>query len=279
LWGIIPVVLARVKAVVRTVHNVRIVGHDLFSKVKAKIAWLAFLFHHKLIAVSEEVEKVHIRANPFFSGKHVVIHNGVDPSSFDVVFERDDYLREFKLEDRTLIVGTIGRFAPQKAQEVFLEAIRTVLTKRKDIGVLMVGDGPRREELVALRSSLGLEKDVVFTGVRSDIPQLLHCFDIFVLSSDWEGFPMTILEAMACGKPVVVTDVGGSREAVAHGESGLVVPPRDAKGLAEAILTLLDDSTMRRKMGRIARERLLAHFTADVMARETERVYEQLLNK
>jgi glycosyltransferase involved in cell wall biosynthesis len=279
LWGTIPAVLARVKAVIRTVHNVRIVGSDLFSQVKAKTAWLAFPFHHKLIAVSAEVEKTHINANPFFSKKHIVIHNGVDPSSFDITLDRDKYLREFGLREKSLIIGTIGRFAPQKAQEIFLAAIQIVLNKRNDVGVLMVGDGPRREELVALCANLGLENGVVFTGVRRDVPQILHLMDIFVLSSDWEGFPMTILEAMACGKPVVATDVGGNREAVVEGETGFLLRARDVSGIAEAILKLIRDPKMRKEMGKKARERFLAHFTAEAMVRETERVYEQLLSR
>jgi len=277
-YGVVPAKLAGVKVIIRTEHNV-LLGKDFVSRVQAALSSLSLLFHHKIIAVSTEVSKASSRNEHFLPGRHTTIHNGVDPEMFDITLDKESYLDEFDLHDKSVIIGIVARFEPQKAHEIFLQSVRRVLDKRKDVGVLIVGDGFRRDELQGIADDLGLRGRVIFTGVRGDVPQLLHLMDIFVLSSDWEGFPMTILEAMACGTPVVVTDVGGSREAVVDGETGLLVPPRDPEGLAKAITTLIEDPESRAEMGKKARQRFLESFTVDVMARETEQVYETFLRQ
>jgi glycosyltransferase involved in cell wall biosynthesis len=122
----------------------------------------------------------------------------------------------------------------------------------------------------------GLEDVVALLGRRRDVPDLLHAADVFVLSSRQEGFPITILEAMAAGKPVIATDVGGCSEAVVHGETGLIVPPENPDALANAIIELLEDRDRSAAMGAAGRERVEREFTVDRMVEQHLEVYERL---
>ncbi len=273
-WGTVPALLAGVKAIVSTEHNV-VPDPGIMSAIKWRLVTLMLFFHRKIIAVSVEVSNA--RSHPFLSRKITTIRNGVDPSQFDVRVDRQQYVSELGLREKSVIVGIVARFEPQKAHDVFLQAMALVLAKRNDVSALLVGDGFGKADMVKLATDMGLRDRVVFAGVREDVPQILNLIDIFALSSDWEGLPMTILEAMACGKPVVSTDVGGVREAVVNGETGLLVPPRKPDLLAEAILRLVGDPDLRSAMGRKGRELLLQRFSAEAMTRATEKVYEEAL--
>ncbi len=184
-------------------------------------------------------------------------------------------MKEFNLSDNSVLIAIVARLVPLKAHEVLLKAVHKLISNGCDIHVLIVGDGPRRKELEDLSQSLRISDRVVFTGYRTDVPQILNLIDIFVLSSDWEGFPMTILEAMASGKPVVCTDVGGNREAVVNGETGFIVPPRDIKFLSESLFKLIQYTDLRKEMGERGKERFLKNFTVDVMVKKTESIYEE----
>ena len=145
--------------------------------------------------------------------------------------------------------------------------------------LVIVGDGPCRNELRNEASRLGIGEQVDFLGARSDIPTQLSTFDIFTLSSITEGISMTILEAMACEIPIVATDVGGNREIVNPPECGLIVPPRDPQALAEAYLELLRDPPRRLQMGRAARVRVIAQFSLNSMVQQYENLYSEILQK
>lgn len=145
--------------------------------------------------------------------------------------------------------------------------------------VLMVGDGELRPQVEEYIGRHGLEERLRLLGQRGDIPQILAASDIFVLSSDWEGLPYTIIEAMMSGLPVVATRVGGVPELVENEVTGFIVPPKNPQALAKGLQRLLDDPELRHRMGQLGREKALREFTLDRMLRETERVYEEVLYK
>ena len=132
-----------------------------------------------------------------------------------------------------------------------------------------------REQVAAL----GLESRVCFLGIRADVADILRASDVFVLSSRWEGNPMSVMEAMAAGLPVVSTAVGGVPELVREGETGLLVPSEDAGALARALQALVDDSVRRQAMGAAARQHAIAHFDIRHTVRGYEQLYESLLRK
>jgi sugar transferase (PEP-CTERM/EpsH1 system associated) len=277
LWGTIPALLSGVKVIIRTVHTIKTDDKNMISKLKSFFLFFMYFFHNKIIAVSKEVKRSHTRYNNYFKNKYVRIYNGIDTYLFQVNKANNAYYNTFNLKDKSILIGIIGRLVPPKAHEVFLEAIKLVLEYRNNAAGLVVGDGPRIDELIEMTKKLGIDKSVFFTGNRSDIPHILNLIDIFVLSSDREGLPMTILEAMACGKPVVGTDIGGNREAVIDGETGYIVPPRHPLLMSEAIIKLIESPELRKKMGEKGRERFLKNFTAEKMVQNTENIYEKCL--
>jgi glycosyltransferase involved in cell wall biosynthesis len=142
----------------------------------------------------------------------------------------------------------------------------------------MVGEGPLADEARYDAEALGLSAQVRFLGWRDDVAAIMAITDVSVLASMYEGLPYTLLEAMAAARPVVATDVAGSLEVVEEGQTGFLVPPRDAAALADRIGRLLGDDRLRREMGQAGRNRLEKHFLIEVMVRQVEAVYDDLIS-
>lgn len=171
-----------------------------------------------------------------------------------------------------LVIGSLGRLSDQKGYDVLLRAIAEVPRTR----VVLVGDGERRRELEALADTLGLASRVRFTGWRDDARSFLPSFDVFALPSRFEGFPLSILEAMQAHVPVVATRVGSVEEIVVDAQSGLVVEPDDVAGLAGALTRLAVDAGLRRRLAEAGYERARG-FTPEAMARAYEAIYAEIL--
>lgn len=169
---------------------------------------------------------------------------------------------------------------PQKSLDVLLEAAPRVLEALPDARLAVVGDGPERDSLRTLAETLGLDAHPRFATLpfREPAARYLAAADLYVLSSSWEGFPVGILEAQACGVPQVATDVGGTPEAVGA-DTGVLVPKRDPHALAEALVALLPDGPRRAAMARASRQRHAERFTLERMVRGTAEVYEAVLRR
>jgi glycosyltransferase involved in cell wall biosynthesis len=170
------------------------------------------------------------------------------------------------------VIGTVGRLDEQKAQGVLIDAIPRVLERYPDARLVLVGDGPLRDRLEGHARHLGISESVLFAGKRDDVPRWLASFDIFALTSLFEGLCYAVLEAQAAGVPVIATPVGGVRETVVDGETGLVVPPGDDHALAGAILRLLDDPDEARRLADEAAVRV-AGFSREEMVIATLALY------
>ena len=153
-----------------------------------------------------------------------------------------------------------------------------MINKVPNVKFMFVGEGYLREELELLTNQLGLVGNyVIFTGFRTDIPEITSIFDISVLVSFFEGLGRVLLEAMAQGKPVIATKVGGIVDVVDDGETGILVPPGDVVALAEAMITLLEDEDLRIRMGRSGRAKIDTKFSAQTMVSQIKEVYEKLI--
>jgi glycosyltransferase involved in cell wall biosynthesis len=153
------------------------------------------------------------------------------------------------------IVGTVGNLTPLKDQTTMLRAIRLLAGIHPDIHLVIVGTGTMRNALAAEAGELGISDRVLFTGMRDDVPALLPAFDVFALSSRFEGLPIALVEALAAGLPTVVTAVGGIPEVITDGREGLLVEPGSPKALADAVGRLLSDVRLHRSMSLAAFER------------------------
>jgi glycosyltransferase involved in cell wall biosynthesis len=210
--------------------------------------------------------------------RSVVIHNGLDLARFETVPAGLEETPTKITEDKNPIVMTIGRLVPQKDLPLFLEAAALLARRAPKVRFVIVGDGPCRADLARYASKNGLDGDISFLGEREDIPQLLANADVFWLTSKWEGLPNVLLEAMACGKPVVARDVGSCREVVSHGKTGYLVAGRDAEEFAEVTLGLLSSPVHARAMGLAGRQLIEDKFSVAQMSRATEALYRSLLD-
>jgi glycosyltransferase involved in cell wall biosynthesis len=196
-------------------------------------------------------------------GSVETIHNGVP----DVVTDAAPRLTNGP------IIGAIGRLAFQKGFDVLLRAMREL----DEATAVIVGDGEERLPLQALARSLGVADRTIWAGWSDDVPSRVRSFDVFVLPSRFEGFPLAVLEALLAEKPVVAADVGSVAEAVVPGETGFLVPPDDPGALAAAIGQVLADADLRRRLGARGRSLVLSRFTASHMARSFRALYDRLL--
>lgn len=250
--------------------------------------WLLFLDRtvansglvHQMVAVSDGTRRFCIERQRIKPEKLVTIHNGVDLSGFaaDLSPETADGLRqELGLGGASRVVITVARLHPQKGHRFLIEAVPQILATLPGVHFLLVGEGELQEELRLAAATSGAGDHIHFLGARTDIARLLAISDLFVLPSLWEGLPNSVLEAMAAGLGVVATDVDGSPEVVADGETGILVRPGDPDELAAAISSLLMDDGRRRSMGRAGRDRVASCFSQEATVTSFEELYRRLL--
>lgn len=199
------------------------------------------------------------------AGSVVGIPNGMD----DVEFEM-----HARVSDGP-VIGALGRLHEQKAFDVLVRALPML----PGVTAVLVGDGPERLRLERLAADLGVADRLVITGWRTDARRYLGSFDVFVLPSRYESFPLSILEAMLASLPVVATNVGSVADAVHHGETGLLVPLEDPDAVADAVSAILGDEASRVRMGKAGRELALGKFSIQATARSFESLYDELLTR
>jgi glycosyltransferase involved in cell wall biosynthesis len=202
------------------------------------------------------------------------ISNGVDLDRFRCA--SPDLRREIAC-GRDPLVGFVGRLVPGKGGEILLAAARKVIAEYPEARFVFVGDGPLRSAWRSLAQSLGIEDRVVFTGTRTDMPEIYASLDLIVLPSFGEAMPMCLLEALASAKPVVATRVGAIPRIVVPGITGLLVEPGDESGLAAAILRLLRDRELAADCSSNGLRRATERFSCDATARDYIRLYEDAL--
>ena len=202
-----------------------------------------------------------------------VIYNGIKEVDSQRL-SRDELLSELGLAiDNSKYVGTISRLEPIKNQSMMIKAFFKVNQQIPGLKLILIGDGAKLLDLTQLAKSLGIEKDVIFTGFLDNPQRYISLFEIFLLSSFSEGTSMTLLEAMSMSKPCVVTDVGGNPEIVIDGETGMVVPSDDAEEFANAILNLLLDEDEMHAYGKAGNKRFFQKFTASHMINNYQKLY------
>jgi glycosyltransferase involved in cell wall biosynthesis len=210
--------------------------------------------------------------------KMVVIPSGVDTDRF-LPLPAGDYKARLGLRTDRPVVGVVTRMRVRKGVEEFLRAMNLVRQRFPGTQAAVAGEVTLDEELQRLVDGSGMGEDLHLLGRRTDMPEVLSAFDLFVLSSHDEGMSNAILEAMSMELPVVATDVGGTGEVVRHGESGLLVPAKDPLPLADAMIEVLGAPARGRAMGRVGRQIVVDGFSARSMVRQMESLYISLLRE
>jgi len=275
LYGAIAARMADVPCVVASVHNVyekardRKIGRRMINRC---------LFHSvdQIVAVSCAVQNDIVKYDGVQSSKVKVIYNGLNFDRFKPL-DGGRMRAELGLPEEIPVIGTVGKFHRQKGQKYLLEAVSLLKIKFPALRLIWAGDGKLRNELESYTAALGIEENVLFLGVRKDIPELLSAMDVFVFPSLWEGLPNALLEAMAAGKPVIASDIPPIREIIQSKDEGLLVPPQDSTALSEAIRHLLvEDQALREAMGKAARERAKV-FSINSTVETYSRLFEEIL--
>lgn len=210
---------------------------------------------HRAIAVSASTRDFLVRERHVPADRVRLIWNGAPLDEFAPrgAERRLSVRRELGLPDDARVIGTIGRLNVQKGHRYLLDAAARVFASAPDARLVIAGDGDQAAALRAQAEALGLTPRVVFTGHRTDVPALLEAFDVFCISSTYEGTPLTLFEAMAARKAIVSTAVDGCREVLQDGRTGLLVPPRDVEALAGALTRVLADRALRESLAEAAR--------------------------
>jgi glycosyltransferase involved in cell wall biosynthesis len=231
----------------------------------------------RFIVVSETLKKALIEGHGISSERIVKIYNGIELDKFRPDLNQPNFKKQWRIAPETSLIGAIGRMVWQKGFEFLIKAISDIAEVAPEARFMLVGDGPLRPDLENLARKLDVYDRIIFTGFRSDIPDLLSTMDIIVVPSLLEGFPMITLEAMAMAKPIIASDISGIKEQIKDGESGILVPPKDSKALATAILKILSTNEAAESIGLAARQTVEEKFSIDKMVMETERLYSSLL--
>jgi glycosyltransferase involved in cell wall biosynthesis len=224
-----------------------------------------------IIAVSHD-EAEHARGLGIAPRTIHVVPNGIEDVKLP---SRDEVRSKLGLSPDDFVIGFVGRLAPQKAPDIMLDAFAALCQRQTAARLVMIGGGPLEEETRRQAERLGLGARVKMLGDVAAVP-LMPAFDVFCLSSRYEGMPYVLLEALAAGLPIVAARVGGTTMCVMHGENGLIVTPESPPELAGALLQLAEDAPLRGRFA-AASTRLATRFTSQQMVAQTLAVYEQVL--
>jgi len=242
-------------------------------------AWLDKVFLNRfdaVVPVSETVEGL-LRDAKVQSKRIRLVENGINVSRFLKAGGAEELRGALGIDAQSKVIGTVGRLTGEKGHKVLLQSARMVLDTHGNCFFVIVGDGKLRSELEEQARAAGIAERVVFTGARSDIPQLLSMMDIFVLPSLTEGQPMALLEAMAAGKAIVASDVGDVKKILKGGSLGVVCRPGDPASCFDGMLCYLNDPSAAAKTGAMARKEAIDRHSSGKMAEEYLRVYEAAL--
>jgi glycosyltransferase involved in cell wall biosynthesis len=231
-------------------------------------------FTNKFIVVSQSDKNKGLHHRIGSADKYAVIRYGINRQNFRNGAKRDEIRRSLGIDNSEIVVGMVACFKPQKAPLDFVKVAFMLKKTFPRIKFVLVGDGELRGEIARMVKNFSLEKSFILPGWRHDIPLVLSAFDVFVLTSWWEGLPIVVLEAMAAGVPVVATDTGGIREVILSGETGYLVQPKDIESLKEKISELLDDDQARENFAlRATRCLESSDFSQETMQKNIEQVY------
>jgi glycosyltransferase involved in cell wall biosynthesis len=258
--------------VITTVHG-KSYYHEMWRR---RFAYRLIARWSKMVAVSEDIRTFLITQVGIKEDRVVTIHNGIDVKAYRDRSQGESAQQNGRTE---YVIGAVGSLYPVKGHTYLLKALAIVLKSQPHVVCKIAGQGRLLHQLQAEAADLGIANQVTFLGLRHDIPQILQSIDVFVLPSLSEGLPLSVLEAMAAGKAVIATDVGGISEVVQNERTGFVVPPKDPEALASRILQLMADQAVAKRLGRAGREQVKRDFSLSTMTKQYETLYEGSLMK
>jgi glycosyltransferase involved in cell wall biosynthesis len=261
--------LAGAKSIITTRH------YAYYDKVTSLINWIerkTAVFNDLFIVISNAVKEYMVIKEKYKPERITVIYNAVDLCLFD----SQDQSPIPKNSD--FLIASVGRLHPSKGYDTLLKSMPLVISEFPSAKLVIIGNGIQKEYLQRLCSDLGISEHVIFLGRKTpaEVIDFLRNIDLFVLSSKWEGFGLVLIEAMALGKPVVATNVGGISEIVENGTTGFLVPPAQPKELSTKIIQLLRDRPIAKRMGVMGRKKVELKFSIKTMIDKLNLLYRKL---
>lgn len=278
VYGTLAAWIMKVPIVVHTQHG-KLSPYTWKRKV---FAFLMGRLIDQFVGVSEDISGFAKKSGWVPEGKIRTILNGINMeehanSLFIADIDKVKIRQELGIPLDATVIMNVARLSEEKDHFTLLKAFSYLKDRFDSLFLVIVGDGPLMGTLKWYASNLEIEKNVTFTGMRRDVPVLLRCADLFVLSSKSEGISISLLEAMAAGLPVIATDVGGNSQLVIHGKTGLLVSPQSPQRLAEAFLELFHNRSLTKQMGESGFSRVNTGFGMDKMIHQYQEVYDNLL--
>ena len=270
VWAVVLGRLARVPVVVTHEHSWAFTGGRVRGLVDRRLIAAG---SDVVIACSQEDRRRMIERQGMSVEAVRFVPNGIDGCT---ATPGRDVRAELGIASHAPVVGSVGALRVEKRFDVLLRAAAELAPRCPGLRVVILGEGADRPRLQALAAELGLGRILLMLGARDDVPDVLHALDVAVVSSDFEGSPLSVMEYMEAGLPVVATAVGGLPKMIVDGQHGVLVPRRDPVALADAIDALLADPGRRRELGAAGRERRRAEFDLGVMVARIEQLYEEL---
>jgi len=272
LWGRFAAWLAGVPGIFCTVHNIytaKSITHRLLDRVLARVT-------RQIVACSQEVADSLVRTEHIPARRVLAIANGIDLDRFTDV-PPADLGAMFGVRREVRYLAVVGRLHEQKGHRDILPVLARLKADGPAFHMLFIGDGDRRKAIEDDIVRLGLERVVTVTGYRDDIPQLLAAVDVVAMPSRWEGLPMALLEAMAMGRAVIASPVGGVPGVIDHQRNGLLVPRDDPDGWYRSLVELMLSPGLRETLGSGARRTVREHYSAEAVARRYESLYDGVM--
>lgn len=295
---LVPIIVSKIVNLVRK-ERIHLIHSNsskcaLYGSIAAKIINIPHIWHVRVSKKEKLLDKslatlttriivvsnfVNQRFNWLSNRKISLVYNGVDTHKFKPENHENSIRKEFKIPQSTLLTGTVGQLLPYKGHKFLISAIKEVIQKKQDIRFLIVGNERKpgyKRELLNQVKDLKLQNWIIFKEFRRDMSEIFNALDLFVFPSIKEHFGRVLIEAMACGKPVIAIKTGGVPEIVDE-ETGILVPPMDSGAIADAILYMIKNRDEAKLMGINARKRVKKLFSLEKHARRIERIYKKLL--
>ena len=279
ILGRLAAKLAKTRLILHTVHGWSFNNHQSFFCRNFYICLERFCaqFTDKLIVVSRHDKQKGLENHIGDEDRYILIRYGINSLEFGL--KDQDIKKDLGINNNDLVVGMVSCLKPQKSPLDFIKLACLIYQNLPHIKFVLVGDGILRPEIERLIYKLNLEKQIILTGWRRDIPRILSIFDVFVLTSLWEGLPLSVLEAMASAKPVVVTHTGGISEVISEAKTGFLVQIHHINKMAEKIISLLKDENLRKQIGQNAKDSLDSDYRVESMVGYTDNLYWDLISK
>jgi sugar transferase (PEP-CTERM/EpsH1 system associated) len=273
--GVIGARLAGVKSVIHGEHGREASDLTGANAIRKKIRKALSPWISRFVTVSEELKRWLVHDVGIPEEKVIQIINGVDTKRFKPQESKRMFKKKFRFDEDSFIIGVVGRLDLVKDHDTILNAFRLFCSRNKNIKVkvIVIGTGPHEEKLRMRAKEMNISDNVMFLGDKDDVPQYYNCMDIYILSSIAEGISNTILEAMACGLPVIATHIGGTPELIDDNETGFLFSPGDYAGLSQKISVYFNNPEVVERHGINGRRKAEEHFSLSRMVRRYEEIY------